>query len=444
MISTSAGTGVDRGQWTVVGRLDDPFLATGGAVGRWRLTVDGGVITSLRPLTGPGPASPCADAHGDGGEPALVLVPLLCNGHDHGRGAGTVDAGIPDAPLEEWLPLLSRPVRRCGQDELVGLAAAAMLRAGIGAAVLCVNPQTSDVEGEVLAAAHAAAAAGIRAAVVYPVHDTMEDPAGRSRTAPGAGRAATETVIAAAERVAARVEGVGCEVQLGPVGPQWVAEDTLARLAAHSAETGRRLHLHLLESPGQRHWADRVYPDGLLPALDRLGVLSPLTTVAHGTHLRDDELALLDARGVTLVLNASSNLRLASGVAPVARAVARMGRVGLGLDGLALSDDHDGWAELRLARGLWQGQTRRRVPGADALALAAAGARAALGSAAPASPAQGGPADFALVDVGPWRHLLGHPAWPLADILTAAAGPAQVREVWVAGRRPRPHRAARG
>ncbi|MCL9797404.1 amidohydrolase family protein, partial [Frankia sp. AgKG'84/4] len=214
----------------------------------------------------------------------------------------------------------------------------------------------------------AAAAAGIRAAVVYPVHDTMDDPAGRSREAPGGGRAATDALLADLERVAAEVEGVGCEIQLGPVGPQWVAEDTLARLGEYSAHTGRRLHLHLLESPSQRRWADRVYPQGVVCALDRLGVLGPRTTVAHGTHLRDDEFALLAERGVTLALNPSSNLRLASGVAPVARAVTHAGQVCLGLDGLALSDDHDGWTELRLARGLWQGQTHTRVPGAAALA----------------------------------------------------------------------------
>ncbi|MCL9796607.1 hypothetical protein MXD58_020330, partial [Frankia sp. AgKG'84/4] len=55
----------------------------------------------------------------------------------------------------------------------------------------------------------------------------------------------------------------------------------------------------------------------------------------------------------------------------------------------------------------------------------------------PQAPAEGGPADFVLVDVQPWRHLLGHPAWPVADILAAAAGPAHVMEVWVAGRRVR-------
>ncbi|MDT3439549.1 MULTISPECIES: amidohydrolase family protein [unclassified Pseudofrankia] len=421
------------GRWRLAGVIGDAGLpeARAGAGAEWELAVDDGVITTLRPAPAAGSSPPTA----------LVLCPPLLNGHDHGRGPGTVDAGIPDAPLEEWLETLDRPVRPRGQDELVGLAAGAMLRAGVGAAVFCVNPTGPDVVGEVRAAARAAIARGIRAAVAFPVLDAGGDRRGRRRDAPGAGRAAVDALIEDVERLAgeltAEVTGSRAaglvDVQLGPVGPQWVAEATLARLAEHSAATGRRLHLHLLESPGQRAWADDVYPDGLLPAMDRLGLLTERTTVAHGTQLRDDELALLGERGVTLALNASSNLRLAAGVAPVARAAARVRAACLGLDGLALSDDHDGWAELRLARGLWQAQAHRRVPGTAALALATSAGRAAFGAAAPRPPAEGRLADLVLLDLSPWRHLFGHPDWPLADIAVAAAGPAHVAEVWVAG-----------
>ncbi|MBL7520088.1 hypothetical protein I6A84_18825, partial [Frankia sp. CNm7] len=171
---------VRTGRWRLAGVIGDAGLPAAGAdTGTgWELAVDDGVIATLRPA----PA-------GSAAAPTLVLCPPLLNGHDHGRGPGTVDAGIPDAPLEDWLDLLGRPVRPRGQDELVGLAADAMLRAGVGAAVFCVNPTGPDVVDEVRAAARAAYTRGIRAAVVFPVLDAGGDRRGRGGAGPRAGGA---------------------------------------------------------------------------------------------------------------------------------------------------------------------------------------------------------------------------------------------------------------
>jgi len=77
--------------------------------------------------------------------------------------------------------------------------------------------------------------------------------------------------------------------------------------------------MHLFETQAQREWADAVYPEGLVCRLDEIGFLSPRLTVAHGVWLKEDECALLAERGVTVSVNTSSNLRLRSGIAPVAR-----------------------------------------------------------------------------------------------------------------------------
>jgi cytosine/adenosine deaminase-related metal-dependent hydrolase len=191
--------------------------------------------------------------------------------------------------------------------------------------------------------------------------------------------------------------------------------------------------MHLLESRAQRTWADGAHPDGLLTFLDDIGLLTDRCWLAHGTQLRPDELDLLGRRGCGLSLNASSNLRLASGIAPVAAAVESIGRTAMGLDGLALSDDQDGWTELRLLRGLWQAQTGRKVAARAVLELACHPGRAAVGRAAPQLPRQGNVADYVLCDVSPWRHLLGRPDWPLEEIIVGAMSPDRVREVWVHG-----------
>ena len=107
------------------------------------------------------------------------------------------------------------------------------------------------------------------------------------------------------------------------------------------------------ESLRQREWADAHYPEGLIRHLDAIGLLSERLTVAHGVWLRADECELLAARSVTVSVNTSSNLRLGSGVAPVALFKSKGLAWAMGLDGMAFDDDEDGLRELRL---LWYSQ----------------------------------------------------------------------------------------
>lgn len=173
----------------------------------------------------------------------------------------------------------------------------------------CVNPHTADVDAEVARACRASLDAGIRAAIVYPiVEDTGPD------------------VFERVEALAADYASASIDVQLGPANPQRVPEWMLVATSEHARRTNRAVHMHLLETPDQRHWADTTHSEGFLRWLDQLGLLGPGTTLAHGTYLRADEMAFLDERGCCLALNASSNLRLASGVPPVAAAMATVTR----------------------------------------------------------------------------------------------------------------------
>ena len=123
-----------------------------------------------------------------------------------------------------------------------------MLASGIGASVICVNPQHPDTTAEVVAAARTVQRLGVRAAVVYPFADAMDDLHGRAPTARGGGEEIARR-LDAVEAIAAEYDGGLIEVQLGPVGPQWVSEATLAAVGSHARRTGRRVHMHLLESP---------------------------------------------------------------------------------------------------------------------------------------------------------------------------------------------------
>jgi cytosine/adenosine deaminase-related metal-dependent hydrolase len=242
--------------------------------------------------------------------------------------------------------------------------------------------------------------------------------------------------VAVAERIAAACEDDTITVQFGPNGPQWCSDELLRRIAEASAATGRRVHMHLLETRSQRAWADRAHPDGLIRHLDRLGLLSPRLAVAHGVWLRPDEMAQLAARGVTVVVNTSSNLRLTSGRAPVARFLEAGLGFALGLDGFSLDDDDDALRELRLTHLLHGHEPLD--PTLDAATLFAAACRRGFcvwgGGERGGRLAADEPADFVTLD---WSALaddvLPGTVDPL-DLVLARASARHIRRVVVAGR----------
>ena len=70
---------------------------------------------------------------------------------------------------------------------------------------------------------------------------------------------------------------------IAPSGRNGCRTRRLEAIAEASRDDGRRVHMHLFETRYQREWADHAYPDGLVRHLDRIGLLSPRLTVAHGS-----------------------------------------------------------------------------------------------------------------------------------------------------------------
>ncbi len=161
--------------------------------------------------------------------------------------------------------------------------------------------------------------------------------------------------IALVDAVAEAAAGPDFNVQYGPNGVQWCSNALLEGIAEASQRTGRRVHMHLLETRYQRAWLDANYPDGGVRFLDKIGLLSPRLTLAHCVWARPDELELLAERGVTIVTNSSSNLHLRSGVAPAGKMLGCGCRLALGIDGRALDDDDDALREMRLTHLLHAG-----------------------------------------------------------------------------------------
>ena len=418
-----------------VGRL----LAAPGrapAIRNARLTLAGGLVSEIASSDG---------APADG----RIALPAMVNAHDHGYGVRPLALGGADDALECWIASFLRLPLDPRLEAAVAFGRMAL--AGIGATVHCHNSLAVDrLESEADGVARAAAEIGIRVAFSCPVRDRNPWVYGDQRDLlPYLGdtdRAAIEDALAAvapAHRQVERVEDIAAahesdlfRVQYGPVGPQWCRDETLRRIAEASALHGRRVHMHLLESPRQRQWLDASYSQGILRFLDDIGLLSPRLTVAHGVHLTDAECALLAERGVTVSVNTSSNLRMRSGLAPVRRFIRHGLRFGLGLDGSAHDDDQDYFRDLRLARRVHDGSGLKPALPLSRLFEAACrdGFRAIDGSGDYGALAAGARADFAILDYAALTEDCLDADLDETEVLLARASSRHVLALTVAGR----------
>ena len=166
---------------------------------------------------------------------------------------------------------------------------------------------------------------------------------------------------------------------IAPHAPYTVSEEHLKEVRAFSDRTGATVVIHVAET--LKEVEDITAQKGARPVeyLARIGFLSPRTIAAHTVHLNDGEIKLLADFGVGSAHNPQSNMKLASGVAPVPRMLAAGVAVGLGTDGAASNNDLNMWEEMDTAAKLHKVSTSdpRVVSAEQALAMATVyGARA--------------------------------------------------------------------
>ncbi|MBM4297611.1 MAG: amidohydrolase family protein [Deltaproteobacteria bacterium] len=133
------------------------------------------------------------------------------------------------------------------------------------------------------------------------------------------------------------------------------------------------IHTHLLETRLQAWGAHQVYGKSLCAHLAEIGFLSDRLSTAHGVWLDERQMALLAAAGASVVHNPASNLKLGSGIAPVAKLKAHGVNVALGTDGGDTSDAYSIFDQMRLAAYLsrvTQENPADWITAADALRMA--------------------------------------------------------------------------
>jgi cytosine/adenosine deaminase-related metal-dependent hydrolase len=209
--------------------------------------------------------------------------------------------------------------------------------------------------------------------------------------------------------------------------------DELLRAVAALARGGEhRVHTHASENRGEIALVrDRTGTDNIA-ALDALGLTGDHVGVAHCVHVDDDERSLLARTGTHVLHCPSSNLKLASGIAPVPELLAAGVKVSLGADGAPCNNNLDGFTELRLAALLHKPRSGpRTLPAPTALRLATNAGAAALGLADRIGSLEiGKRGDVIAVDVS--RAHVAPTADPFSAIVYAARG-SDVRHVAVDG-----------
>lgn len=142
--------------------------------------------------------------------------------------------------------------------------------------------------------------------------------------------------------------------------------------SAYAAENGLNMHIHLSETRAEHENCIAKYGKTPAAILAENGVFNTRTTAAHCVWVSDADMDLLREKQVTVAHNPVSNLKLASGIAPVARMLEKGVNVALGTDGVCSNNNHDLFEEIKLAALLQKGVSGdpRLVPAQQALKMA--------------------------------------------------------------------------
>jgi 5-methylthioadenosine/S-adenosylhomocysteine deaminase len=261
-----------------------------------------------------------------------IIVPGLINGHTHIP--MTLFRGLADdLDLQEWLTKYIFPAEAKNVTEefvRVGtrLGLAEMIRGGT--TTYCDMYYFED------AIADETAKAGVRGVLGETVIDF-----------PVADNKTNAEAMAYVERFVQKWKGHDLIVPaIAPHAPYTVSEEHLKAIRAFSDRTGAPIVTHISET--KREVDDSVKAKGASPVdyLARIGFLNERVIAAHMVWPSNGEIEILKRAGVGVVHNPQSNMKLASGVAPVPKMMADGLRVGLGTDGAASNNDLSMWEEM--------------------------------------------------------------------------------------------------
>ncbi len=220
---------------------------------------------------------------------------------------------------------------------------------------------------------------------------------------------------------------------IAPHAPYTVSNKTFESIITYAEQLSLSIHTHLHETLIEISQSEAQYGLRPLQRLAEFGLLGPNLVAAHCVHLLPHEIDLLAEYGCHVAHCPNSNLKLASGIAPLTQLLAKGVNVGLGTDGVASNNRLDIFAEMRLSALLAKGVSGDAtvVPAHQALAMATINAAKALGLEHKIGSIEVGKlADLAAVKLS---DIATAPYYDPISHLVYACGREHVTHTWVAG-----------
>jgi 5-methylthioadenosine/S-adenosylhomocysteine deaminase len=353
--------------------------------------------------------------------PTHVLIPGLVNAHAHS--AMTLLRGIADdLALKPWLeehiwPQEGRHVSPEFVRDGTLVACAEMLAGGI----TCCN----DMYFYPDASAQAFEEAGMRAMIGLPI---LDFPTAYAADADGYLQAGLD----ARDRYK---HSPRLAFSLAPHAPYTVGDESFGKIVTYARQLDLPIQTHLQETRAELDDALRASGETPLARLDRLGATGPGFVAIHAVHPGPGDVDRLARQGCHVVHCPASNMKLASGAAPVGAYLAAGINVALGTDGAASNNRLDLFGEMRLASLLAKVTSGdpTSLPAATVLRMATLGGARAIGlderigSLEPGKDADVVAVDFAPAALSPCYDPVSH--------LVHAAGREHVSDAWIEGER---------
>ncbi|MDD3246552.1 MAG: amidohydrolase family protein [Methanosarcina sp.] len=324
------------------------------------VVIEDGKITEIGEKTNES-ADIVIDANGS------VVMPGLVNTHTHA--AMTLFRGYADdLQLAEWLEKHIWPAEAQlkAEDVYKGslLACLEMIKSG--------TTSFADMYFFMDETAKAVEVSGLRASLSHGLIELWNEEKGEADLKEG------KRFVRAWQGAA----GGRIKTMYGPHAPNTCSEEFLAKVKEEARRDGAGIHIHVLETEAELNAMKERYGKCSVHLLEDLGFLGPDVLAAHCVWLSDGDIEILRKRGVNVSHNPISNMKLASGIAPVYKMLEKGMNVTLGTDGCASNNNLDLFEEMKTAALLHKVSTGNptALPARQVLEMATVNGAKALGT----------------------------------------------------------------
>lgn len=318
-----------------------------------------------------------------------IVMPGLINAHTHVAMA-LLRSISDDVPLMDWLNNHIWPIEaKMGYNEILTGAKLGILEMMLGGTTTFVDMYPYEE-----AVAEASEYAGIRAVVSPCVMDFRMPHFEEDWKA-----------------INKRFSGSSLvKLALGPHAIYTCSDENMKRAVSLSHESGSIINIHHAETADEDKIVREKYGMNPTEYLLKAGVLECPTLAAHCVYMSDSDIEIFALKGVSVAYNPQSNMKLSSGIAPIAKMLSKGVNVAIGTDGAASNNDLDMWEELRTASLLQKVATKDPcvLPAYQVLRMATVNGARAIGMEGKLGIiADGALADIIMIDINK-PHMFPH------------------------------------